>query len=141
MASPIEAALDARHDAAQAAFARRDLEAYAALFHPDLVYSLPDGTNIGREALMRDVRAQFARLDRASSTFTRERLDVDDAGAATETLTQSVVAEASAFGLLRRIWRIERRGDYRWVADGGDWKIAHVRLSRETSEARWTFGR
>jgi hypothetical protein len=138
--SQIEAVLDERHIVANQAFAHKDAEAYKNVFGVDLRYSQADGATIDRVRLMKDVRAQFKRLDRAESSFTRESLEVDG-GEVRETLLQIAIAEASAFGFLRRIWRVERRGHYTWVIEDRQWKIVRVQVLSEKAEGRWKIGR
>lgn len=137
---PIEATLDRRHEAARAAFAARDLDAYRDLFTGDCRYRQADGRVIDRAALMRDVAAQFRRLDRAETHFTREDLAVDG-GEVTETLVQTATAEVSAFGLLRRIWQLRRHARYAWAIEDGVWKIARVDVLSEEVKGRWRLGR
>ena len=79
---------------------------------------------------MRDVEAQFKRLDRVQTSFTREAIAADGAEVS-ETLFQSARAETSAFGVFRRIWSIERRGRYKWRMEDGHWKIVSVEVLRE----------
>ena len=55
-----ESELDAMHTRAKAAFERKDLAEYTSLFAPGLRYRQLDGQIIGREQLMRDVRAQVS---------------------------------------------------------------------------------
>src|SRR5271157_1319243 len=97
----IEQELNERHAAAQAAFARRDIHAYKAIFSPSLAYRQIDGQVIDRGRLMRNVASQFRRLSTAQSSFVRERLNAAG-GEATETLTQSASLEATAFGFVHR---------------------------------------
>jgi hypothetical protein len=137
----IETALDERHTAARIAFARRDINAYTDVFCAGLEYRQADGIVIGRSRLMRDVATQFKRLSKVDFSFRREEIEVSD-GAATETVTQIVSAEASAFGFVRRLWRVSRRGRYTWLMRDGVWKIAGVHiLSEEVLSGGWRFGR
>jgi hypothetical protein len=132
--------LDARHAEAQAAFARRDAAAYAAMFSPALAYRQPDGRVIGREQLLRDVEAQFRNTGGAVSTFARERLSV--AGAqAVELLTQTAYFETSAFGLIHLRWRLTRRGEYTWTRENGAWVIVRVDVLAESiGRVGWRLG-
>ena len=136
----IEAALDARHVAANLAFANRDVAAYRDLFGDDLEYVQADGQRIGKARLMKDVAAQFGRIDHAESRFTRESLTIDG-HEVSETLRQTARIETSAFGLLRRIFRIERHGMYTWALEGAQWRIVRVRIVQESLESRWMLGR
>ncbi|WP_442679898.1 hypothetical protein ACSBM8_01425 [Sphingomonas sp. ASY06-1R] len=137
--SAIEQALDRRHATAQRAFAERDIAAYRDMFGSALQYRQIDGVTIDRTRLMRDVAAQFAKIRRAESRFTRERLDVagDDVR---ETLIQTAVVEVAAFGFLRRVWQIERRGDYVWAMEEGDWRIVRVTILEEDVRGRFRLG-
>jgi hypothetical protein len=136
----VSQALHARHAEAQRAFAARDIAAYRDLFAPTLAYQQPDGRVIGRDQLMRDVATQFARLSRVRSSFRRLDLALSADGA-TETLAQVGELAATAFGIIHRRWRLERRGAYSWVEIDGRWVIARVRVDAETmSPAGWSFG-
>ncbi|HEU4697528.1 MAG TPA: nuclear transport factor 2 family protein [Sphingomicrobium sp.] len=134
----IIAALDARHAAAGAAFGNRDIDAYGALFSNALRYEASDGKVIGKGQLMRDVQAQFRRIDRAESSFARAGL-VIEGGTVTETLIQRAECRASAFGLVRRTWIVERRGRYTWAREDGQWRITHVRVVDEKLRSTWNL--
>jgi hypothetical protein len=138
--SAIEQALDRRHAAAQIAFANKDIAAYHDLFGVTLRYRQIDGVTIDRAQLMRDVGTQFRKIMRAESHFTREALHVagDDVR---ETLRQTAIVEIPAFGFLRRIWRIERRGDYTWAREAGIWRIVRVDVLSEDVGSRLRWGR
>ena len=139
-ASQIEAALDGRHAAANAAFARRDITAYQALFSSNLQYIQRNGITIDRRRLMQDVETQFSRLRHTESDFVREALDVDG-GQVTETLLQTATVKASALGFLWRTWCVQRHGLYTWAMEGGQWRIVRVRVLSETVESQWKLGR
>jgi hypothetical protein len=136
----VAAELDAAHDRARAAYARRDVDAYMAMFHPALAYTQPDGRTIGHEQLARDVRAQLARVDTATSEFRREALEVRDAGTATETLEQRATFAVRAFGFLRREWTVSRRGRYEWVRTAATWQIRRVEVLWEEVVGRFSVG-
>jgi hypothetical protein len=135
----IEQALDERHAAGQAIYARRDIDGYRELFSPTLSYRQANGKVIGRDELMRDVARQFRNLTNARSSFTREQLSVDG-GNVVETLTQLATAQATAFGIVHRLMRIERRGMYSWTNVDGVWRIAAVRILNEKMTSSWRFG-
>jgi len=138
--SEIETALDERRAAARAAFFLRDIAAYADISSDDLEYIQTDGIVIGRSSLMRSVGTQFKRLIRADSSFNREEIEISD-GEVSETVSQTASAEASAFGLIHRTWRLLRRGRYTWRNTDGVWKIARVHvLSEEVLSDGWRFG-
>ncbi len=88
---------------------------------------------------MKQVKTQFERLDHPTSEFTRESLAVVD-GEVQATLVQVASAEARAFGILRRLWRVERRGLYTWAIEDGEWKIKRVHVLSESMRGRWKFG-
>ena len=138
--SEIEAALDERHAAAKIAFGNKDTNAYRSLFSDDLQYVQSDGIMIDKVHLMQSVKTQFTRLSRADSSFAREQLSIDWPKVS-ETLLQLVIAEASAFYLLRRIWRIERRGIYTWALEDRQWKIASVEVLSENVDSSWKIAR
>lgn len=116
------------------------MKAYQNLFSGDLQYSQRDGVTIDRSRLMQDVKAQFKSLGYAQSRFDREKLDVDG-DQVTETLNQIATMEASAFGFLRRVWRVQRQGHYTWAVEDGQWKIVRIRVLSETVGSRWKLGR
>ena len=131
--------LDARHEEGRAAFHDRDADAYSDLFSASLRYEQHDGEIIGRSKLMSDVQAQFRRMDRAGSSFTREHLSVEG-GLVSETLVQNAFCEASEFGVLRRRWDLRRQGLYSWAMEDGQWRIVHVRVLDEQLRNRWKLG-
>ncbi len=132
----ITTALDARHAQAQAAFTNRDIEAYREIFSAEGRYEQKDGIVLDQSRLMRDVRAQFQKMDRAESRFVREKL-VLDGEQVSETLIQNASFEVSLFGLVRRRWDLERRGVYTWVMEDGRWRISHVRILDEHLRGTW----
>jgi hypothetical protein len=136
----IAAALDSRHAAANAAFVNKDIATYEDLFGRDLQYRQVNGTTIDRLHLMRDVQRQFALFRRADSHFVRENLQSDAEGVR-ETLLQTAIAEVVAFGFLRRVWRVERRGCYTWAIEDGKWKIVRVDVLDETVRGSLKLGR
>ena len=139
--SEIKTALDERHAAARAAFAHRDIAAYADIFCAALEYRQADGIVIDRSRLMRNVTTQFKRLTNTDTSFEREAIDFSD-GEVTETVAQTASAEASAFGFIHRTWRVLRRGRYTWLMVDEVWKIARVHvLSEEVLSGGWRFGR
>jgi hypothetical protein len=132
--------LDARHEAAQAALAARDMAAYSGIFSPSLAYRQLDGRVIGRSQLMRENEAQFRNLGAAVSAYTRERLTVAG-NEVTELLTQTVLLETSAFGLFHMRWKLTRRGEYTWTKACGAWVIERVEvLSEKFDRMGWRFG-
>jgi len=132
--------LDDRHNAARIAYQQRDLEAYRTLFSPELAYRQPKGVTISRDALMKDVAAQFRRLSRVDSTYAREALDGSD-DTATEVLAQTASLEAVAFGVVRRRWVLNRHATYHWTRIDGAWLVRRVEVSREAvTQAGWAFG-
>ena len=91
---------------------------------------------VSKSQLMRDVKAQFRTLDRAESNFVRQGLCVEG-GNVSEGLIQQAICEASAFGVLRRTWSLERCGQYTWPMEDGQWRITYVRVSHEHVGSRW----
>jgi len=136
----VAAELDATHDRARAAYARRDVDAYMAMFHPEVAYTQPDGRTIGHEQLARDVRAQLARVHSATTEFRREALEVRDAATATETLEQRATFAVRAFGFLRRDWSVSRRGRYEWVRTAATWQLRRVEVLWEEVASRLSVG-
>jgi hypothetical protein len=134
----LAAALDARHNDADAAFSDRNIEAYRDLFSESVRYERTDGMVIGKSQLIRDVQAQFRRIDRAESSFVRDDLAIAD-GNVSETLVQHAVCDASAFGFVRRKWSLERSGRYTWALEDGKWRIIHVRVTNEHVRSSWKF--
>jgi hypothetical protein len=137
MSARLEAILDERHNAARNAYRTRNLEAYRDLFAAGLDYRQADGRAIDRSRLMRNVAAQFSRLNRCHTDFIREALEFDGV-IAEETLTQTAWLEASAFGVIRRTWHIWRRGRYTWQLLNGGWKIIRVHVLNETLKSDWS---
>lgn len=138
-AQRIAAELDAAHERAHRAFAARDLEAYMAGFSPALVYHQLNGTSISREQLTRDVRRQFARLNRAVSTYRREKLEFvgDEVRELIEQRAQGLV---TAFVVVHRAWDLKRRGLYQWHKGRGGWQITEVTVLEERTTSRFRLG-
>ena len=136
----ISAILDERHAAIRDAFMRRDAAAYRAMFSAGLRYRQPDGRVIDRDQLMRDVAAQFRRLDQSDTSSVREALEVDGAEY-TETVRQAGWATASAFGFIHRIWRVDRHARWTWAHEDGVWTIVRVEVLDERVRGSWGFGR
>ena len=130
----VAAELDAAHERARRAYADRDAQAYVELFHPDLRYTQHDGRIIGREQLARDVRQQLARVRTATTEFRRETLEVSGPDAATEVLEQRATVEVRAFGVVRRVWSVRRRGRYGWVRAPAGWQLHRVEVLAEEVE-------
>jgi hypothetical protein len=138
--SQIIAELDAMHDRARDAFARRDIAAYRYLMAPNLKYRQADGQIIGRDRLMRDVGAQFRRLNRFQSSFSRQQIDIRE-DLASETLIQSGSVAASAFFIVHRSWDFMRKGRYTWRKSQGRWWIEEVEvLEEQVVRGRVKFG-
>ncbi len=135
----LAAELDAMHAQAKSAFERRDLPAYREFFSPELAYSRADGHVISRDQLMRDVTSQFRRLGWVQSSLVRESLEGAD-DQASEVLTQSSSAGATAFFFLHRIWKLTRRGQYDWTKHSGRWQITRVKVLEESVTSRFHFG-
>lgn len=132
--------LDAMHDRASRALAGRDLAAYRDLMAPDLKYLQIDGRTVDRDRLIRDVAAQFRRLNRLESSFSREHIEIGE-DRATETLTQSGSVGASAFLVVHRTWDFTRKARYTWRKSQGRWSIEEVEvLEEQVSPGRVHFG-
>ena len=125
------AELDAAHERARRAYAARDGAEYLAIFHPDLEYTQLDGRTIGREELGRDVSAQLARVDAATSEYHRDEISVNTAGDVTELLDQRASFAVRAFGFVRREWSVRRRGRYQWSRTSAGWQIRRVQILSE----------
>ena len=139
--SAVAAALDAAHERARRAYAARNLAAYMETFHPDLEYRQADGHIIGRDRLARDVRAQLERGHAATSEFRREALAVSaDGASATEEGEQRATFEVRAFGFVRRVWTVHRRGRYEWARGAGGWQIRRAEVLREEVTSRFSLG-
>ncbi len=135
----ISAELDARHNDAKRAFEHKDLPAYREIFAPDLAYCQADGCVIGREQLMRDVATQFRRLNWVRSSFAHESIEPGDSRA-TELLTQTGLAVATAFIIVHRIWKITRKGRYHWTKVESHWRIERVEVLEEHVTGHFKFG-
>jgi hypothetical protein len=141
--SVVSAELDAAHERARLAYAARDAASYMDTFHSALEYRQHDGRTIGYEQLAADVRAQLQKVHTASSTFRRTALAAGvDRTSATEEGEQCATFEVRAFGILRRVWSVQRRGRYEWIRSGDGWQIRRAEILNETVESRisLTFG-
>jgi len=137
--------LDARRARARLALIEKDLIGYMALFSPELTYRQLDGRTIDRTRLAQDVQRQIETLENAESVPHRESLELTDIGAV-EIVAQEATATASAFGgLLKREFRVLRKGRYIWKRIADEWCIAMVEILEEQvagsrirfSLARW----
>jgi hypothetical protein len=129
--SAILAALDYKHAEARLALERKDLATYTAIFSPELRYHQPDGRTIGRDQLMRDVRAQFRRFRHMNSSFVREQFEVLDERAS-ELLIQRAFATETAFLVVHRKWEVVRKGQYVWKSTAVGWQINEIFVIEES---------
>ena len=134
-AGAIAAELDAVHVRAQRAFESCDLEAYMAIFSPDLAYRRANGQSISRDQLARDVSIQFRRLKTAVSSYSREsiRLNGDEVQ---ELLEQRASASATAFLIVHRIWDLKRKALYTWRNSIDGWQIVEATILEEQLSSR-----
>jgi len=119
-----------RHEASRRLYLARDLQGYMSFFAPDLTYRRAGGESVTLTQLTRDVAEQFRRFDSAdwsSRTESEER----DGDRVIEIVIQSGTFGATAFGLLRREWKLERRARYMWKVHEGRWRIAEVHVLEE----------
>ncbi len=143
MDSILSTELDAAHERAHRAYAARDVATYMDTFHPLLEYRQHNGHSISREQLASNVRAQLRRVYAAASTFHRTALTAGaDRASATEDGEQCATFEVRAFGILRRIWSVQRRGRYHWIRSEDAWRILRVEVLDEkvTSHLSLAFG-
>jgi hypothetical protein len=111
-----------------------------AIFAPDLIYHQADGKTINLQRLTKDVARQFRSQGDADWTFTLHD-QVHEGGVVVETVAQSGWFAATAFGLLHRVWLLERQGRYVWKLHDGRWCIGEVTILREkVTPAGFQFG-
>jgi len=130
-----------RHEESRRLFLARDLTRYMSLFAPDLIYRQRNGEVIDRNQLSKHVATQFDRLGAVnwSSDVEAEERGEDRV---VETVKQTASFATSAFGLLHRTWRFERRGRYTWKVHEGRWRIAEVQVLEERVVGTgWKLGR
>lgn len=130
--------LDRRHRVSWEAFDAQDLDAYMDLFSPELIWRGIDGRTIDFATLRRQVRVQFERgIKRTSSLYEREAVSVDGEEVI-ETLTRTSDVTLNAFGVVRRDITLQRRGWYRWSQLSGKWRVAEAKMTSETFKTnRW----
>jgi hypothetical protein len=126
----VAAELDAAHAAAKRAYLARDLVAYMDVFLPDLTYHQPDGRVIGRDRLAQDVANQFANVGGMDSSYVRESIE-NYGSDVIEVLEQTAWAEVVAFFVIKKKWRLKRRGRYVWTQTSAGWRIKHVEVLEE----------
>ena len=127
----VGAILDAIRASAQRALLEKDLVRYMSLFSPQLTYRQLDGRTIDRTRLAHDVQRQLETLESPGSRSQRQSLELTDMGAV-EIINQEASATATAFGgLLRREFRVRRKGRYVWTQTAGEWYIAEVEILEE----------
>jgi len=124
---PVLREIEDAHQISRAAFQAHDLKTYMDIFALDLSYRQPDGKTIGRDQLQKDVSQQFNRLSAARWDYARESFQSTPAEA-TETLSQTAWLATTAFGVIHRLWRLERRGNYTWRRKDNRWQIALVEV-------------
>ncbi|HUQ18227.1 MAG TPA: hypothetical protein VM099_01330, partial [Gemmatimonadaceae bacterium] len=125
------AELDAAHERAKRAYAARDSAEYLEIFHPDLEYTQLDGRTISRDQLRQNVSTQLAHVDTAASEYHRDELIVGSPSEVTEVVDQTATFSVRAFGLIRREWRVDRRGRYQWCRTSAGWQIRRVQIISE----------
>ena len=119
-----------RHEESRRLYQARDLEGYMAFFTPDLAYRQANGATIDRQRLRSDVAQQFHRVasvDWISQVESEERAQ----DRVIEVVHQTGAFITSAFGLIHRVWRLDRRGRYTWKVHEGRWRIAEVHVLDE----------
>ena len=129
-ASPPFPSAAERHDASRRLYLARDLEGYMAFFAPDLAYRRAGGESVTLPQLTRDVADQFRRfatVDWTSRVESEER----NGDRVIEIVSQNGTFGATAFGLLHREWKLERRARYTWKVHEGTWRIAEVQVLEE----------
>jgi hypothetical protein len=120
-----------RHEASRRLYLARDLEGYMAFFAPDLIYRRAGGESLTLAQLTRDVADQFRRFNSANWT-SRSESEERDGDRIIEIVSQSGTFGVTAFGILRREWKLERRARYTWKVYEGRWRIAEVQVLEET---------
>ena len=141
MESFVSMELDAAHERARHAYAARDAATYMNTFHSSLEYRQHNGRTITREQLAGDVRTQLQKVNAAASTFRRSALAVSaDLASATEDGEQLATFEVRAFGVLRRVWSVQRRGRYEWIRSGNGWQIRRVEILDEKVTSQLSIG-
>ncbi len=120
-----------RHSANKAAFLSRDLEAYMRPFAATLRYQQADGRIIDRETLRSQVAKQLKTVTLADWTF-RVTDTTPTADGVIETGEQLGWIASTAFGILHRIWHLERRGKYTWHESLVGWQITKVEILEES---------
>jgi hypothetical protein len=122
--------IDDAHARAQKAFQTRDLRSYMEIFTPDLTYRQPDGQTIDRDTLRKDVARQFKSITAVRWRFARESFEAAG-NEVSESLIQTGWIASTAFGILHRLWHLERRGLYTWRRTNRDWQISAVEVHSE----------
>ena len=133
--------MDERHEASRRFYRARDLAGYMSLFAPDLAYRQANGATIDLKQLTNQVADQLRRLGAADWT---SRVESEERAndSVVEVITQNGIFVATAFGVVHRAWRFERRGRYTWRVHEGRWRIAEVQVLEERIQsAGFQFGR
>jgi ketosteroid isomerase-like protein len=107
--------IDQAEDALLAAMQVSDVAALAELIDADLVFTLPDGTNVGKEADLEAHRSGATRFERLTEI---ERRTTEHAGqGSTETITKAVILQAGE--RIKATLRYERS----WHIIDGRWQV------------------
>jgi len=120
-----------RHEASRRLYLARDLNGYMDHFTPDLVYRQADGNALNREQLTRQVADQFRRLS-AADWISRVESEDRVSDRIEEVVRQTGTFVTSAFGLVHRLWKLERRARYTWKMHAGRWRICDVHVIEES---------
>jgi hypothetical protein len=95
------------------------------------LYRQSDGRVIDRDRLAQDVANQFANVGAMGSSYVRESIEFNQSDVV-EVLEQTAWAEVVAFLVIKRKWKLKRRGRYVWTPTTSGWKIKHVEVLEET---------
>jgi hypothetical protein len=123
--------LDAMHARTKAAFDRKDLDAYMAVFSPYLRYRELNGEIIDCAQLRRDLQAQFQLLSKSQLNYTREGVEVVGDTVA-ETIYQVARLSSRVFFVFHRTCNVTRRGRCIWVRTDDGWQIEQMDVLEET---------
>jgi hypothetical protein len=141
MSAPPFPSVAERHDASRRLYVARELVGYMSFFSPDLAYRQANGKVVGLRQLTNDVEEQFRRLG-AVDWVSRVESEERSPDQVIEVVSQTGTIVTTAFGLLHRMWRLDRRGRYTWRVHDGRWRIAQVDVLEErVVGAGFKFGR
>jgi hypothetical protein len=129
----IEMAVNAARARLECALEARDIDAYMAVFLPDVVYERENGKRFGYEEIKREIAVLFAATVEIAATYNGAKQQLADSEAIelTEEVHETLWRETRFLGLFQKLERRDRKAFYVWVCRDGQWWIKQVTVLRQ----------